>query len=75
MISPLKIRRIEDSLGVILPEAALEAMNVREGDTIYLTETADSEWRMTAQNPGFDEAMKIADSLIDRYSNALKTLS
>ncbi|MFQ4143473.1 AbrB/MazE/SpoVT family DNA-binding domain-containing protein [Chlorogloeopsis sp. ULAP02] len=37
----IKIRQIGNSLGVTLPKEVLHQLNLKEGDTIYLTETTD----------------------------------
>ena len=37
----LKLRKVGNSLGVIFPQATLDALHVHEGDTLYLTSSAD----------------------------------
>ena len=71
----LKISRMGDSLAVVLPPEALEALNLGEGDTVNLTGAAASPSRPNGKKPGFEEKRKIAQSLMDRYSNALKELA
>lgn len=71
----LKICRMGDSLAVILPQEALEALNVGEGDSVYLTGGADAALRPNSKKPGFEEIMKIAEEGMDRYSNALRELA
>ncbi len=46
----LAIRRIGNSLGVIIPRAALEAWDISEGDALELTE---HDIRPAARNAGF----------------------
>jgi putative addiction module antidote len=70
-----KIRKIGNSLGIVLPKEALQTLNVREGDTLYLTEAPQGALRMTPERPGFEEKMKIADSLMNRYRNAFRELA
>ena len=70
-----KVRRIGNSLGIILPKEALETLKVREGASLYLTEAPESSMRVTANSPDFDKKMQILDSLMDRYRNALQELA
>jgi putative addiction module antidote len=75
MTHELKIRRVGNSLGVIIPAEALAVMNVKEGDVIYLTEAAEGAVRLSPQQPGFAEKAALADDLIQRYRNALNELA
>jgi putative addiction module antidote len=68
------VRKIGNSLCVILPTRALQALHVSEGDSLFLTE-APGGLRMTPYDPDFDETMKIAEGVMGRYRNALRELS
>jgi putative addiction module antidote len=70
-----KVRRIGDSLGVVLPKEALQALKVKEGATLYLTEAPESSLRVTPERPGFEAKAKAAQSLMHRYRNALRELA
>ena len=75
MIVELKLRKVGNSVGVVLPKEALARLNVEEGDALYLTETTDGAFRVTANNPGFAEKMKVAARLSRRYRHALQALA
>jgi putative addiction module antidote len=75
MTFELKLRRVGNSVGVVLPKEALARLNVDEGDAVYLTETTDGGFRVTASNPAFAEKMKVAEKLSRRYRHALKELA
>ena len=75
MVLELKLRRVGNSVGVVIPKEALGRLNVQEGDTIVLTETTDGGFRLTATNPGFAEKMAVAEKLSRRYRNALSELA
>lgn len=75
MTLELKIRRVGNSLGVIIPTEALALLNVKEGDALFLTEAAAGSVRLSAHQPGFAEKGAIADDLIQRYRNALNELA
>ena len=75
MIVELKLRKVGNSVGVVLPKEALARLNVEAGDAVYLTETTDGGFRVTANNPGFAEKMKVAARLSRRYRHALQELA
>jgi putative addiction module antidote len=70
-----KVRKIGNSLGIVLPKEALQALKVKEGDTLFLTESPECSLRLTPNRPGFDEVMKIAELGMNRYRNALRELA
>ena len=71
----LKIRRVGNSLGLTLPAGTAQAMHVREGDQIFLTQGPDGSFRITPYDPEFADAMKAAESFMARYRNALRELA
>jgi putative addiction module antidote len=52
----------------------LTALNVAEGDTIYLTKAPDG-FRITPYDPEFEEQMKVAREIMKRDRNILRTLA
>jgi len=70
----VKIRKVGNSFGVVLPKEALAHLKVGEGDTLTLTEAQDGV-RLTASNPEFDKTMATFESLNRRYRNALRELA
>jgi putative addiction module antidote len=75
MIAQSKIRKIGNSLGIVLPKEALQQMNAEEGTIVHLTESPECSLRITPERPGFKEKMEIAESLMRRYRNALRELA
>jgi putative addiction module antidote len=75
MVLELKLRKIGNSVGVVLPKEALARLNADEGDAVYLSETTEGGFRITATNPEFGRKMKVAENLSRRYRHALKELS
>ena len=75
MVLELKVRKIGNSVGILLPKQALARLHVEEGDILVLTETTEGGFRLTATNPGFAEKMSIAAKLSRRYRNALRELA
>jgi len=70
----LKLRKIGNSIGALIPQEALTALNVREGDTLYLTKTPDG-FRVTPYDPEFEEQMKLAREIMKRDRNILRALA
>ncbi len=75
MIKETKVRRIGNSLGVVLPKEVLHDLKVEEGATLYISGDAEGAIRLTAETPGFKEKMEIAKRGMDRYRNALRELA
>ena len=71
----LKLRKLGNSLGVVLPKEALARLNVREGELIYLTEAPDGGYRLTPFDPTFEEKMAKAREIMRRYRNTLHALA
>lgn len=70
-----KVRKIGNSLGIVLPKEALEAMHVEEGSALYITRGANNSLNLMTDRPGFAEHMKIAQDIMKRYRNALRELA
>ncbi len=71
----LKVRKVGNSLGVVLPREAASRMKVREGDTLFLTETPDGGYRITPYDPDFEIKMKKVEDIMSRYRNTLRALA
>ena len=69
----LKVRRVGNSLGFTLPAQAAHDLQVREGDVVYLTRSPDG-FRLTPFDPDFEDAMKLAKGVMNRYRNTLREL-
>ncbi len=75
MLIESKTRKVGNSVGLILPKEALSRMNLREGESVYLTETSDGGFRITPYDPEFNKQMEAAESVIHRYRNTLRELA
>jgi putative addiction module antidote len=74
MTIELKVRRVGNSLGLVLPKEALNQLNVGDGDQLYITE-APGGYRLTAADPEFAKQMEVAEKGMRRYRNALRELA
>ncbi len=70
----LKICKIDDALGVVLPQQTLDRLHLHDGDQLYLTETPDG-YRLTPYDPEFEQQMRLAEDGMARYHNTLQALA
>jgi len=70
-----KIRKVGNSLGVVLPKTVLNRLNVSDGDQLYLSEAPDGAMRITPYDPEFEEQMQAAKEGMKTYRNTLRELS
>jgi putative addiction module antidote len=70
----LKVTKVGNSAGVVLPKDTLASMHLEIGDTVYLTE-APGGYRITPYEPGFEEQMAAARRIMKRRRNALRELA
>ncbi len=70
-----KVRRIGNSLGIVLPKEALQSLHVEEGATLFLTEAPDESLLVTPAKPEFKDIMALAEDGMNRYRNALRELA
>lgn len=70
----LKVTKIGNSLGVILPRDLLIRMKLDKGDSLFLTETPEG-YRLTPYDPQFAEQMQTARGLMRKRRNVLNELS
>lgn len=70
----LKLRKIGNSVGTILPLEALARMHLAEGDTIFLTE-APGGYRVTPYDPDFEQQMTRARRIMKKRRNVLRELA
>jgi putative addiction module antidote len=71
-----KLRKIGNSLGIVIPKAALQSMKVEEGATLYITEAPEGAVRVSSSgSETFDSMMAIAEKGMRKYRNALRELA
>jgi putative addiction module antidote len=70
----LKLRKIGNSVGALIPQEALTALNVGEGDTLYLTKAPDG-FRITPYDPEFERQMKVAREIMKQDRKILRELA
>jgi len=74
MVLELKLRKIGNSVGLVLPKELLMHLKAGEGDTLTVPESQDGI-RLSTKNPEFDKTMAVFDALSRRYRNTLRELA
>lgn len=74
MNTTLKITRIGNSAGVILPKEILARLRVEVGDALHLSEAPDGV-RLTASDPDFAARMATAEEIMREDRNILRVLA
>ena len=70
----LKVRKIGNSLGVIIPREMQEALRVEAGDVLYSNPT-ELGIQLTPYDPDFEITMQAFERTRRKYRNALKELA
>ena len=70
----VKIRKIGNSLGTILPSESLNSLQLEEGDEVLITVDSDGI-KLTPYDPDFEESVTAARMGMKKYRNALKELA
>ena len=70
----LKISKIGNSAGLLLPREALAKLRVEQGDSVFLTETPDG-YRTTPYDPEFERQITLARKVMKKRRNVLRALA
>ena len=70
----LKLRKVGNSVALIVPKQVREKMGVKEGDAVYLTETPDG-YHISPYDPEFARQMELAEEGMKKHRNALRELA
>lgn len=71
----LKLTQIGNSVGVVLPKEALAKLGVEKGDTLYLTESAGGDMRLSSYNAEVAEEIALGESFMDQYRDTFRALA
>ncbi len=74
MNKPLKLIKIGNSTGVILPKDVLAHLRVELGDDLFVSESPHSI-SLSARDPDFAEAMTIAEDIMREDRDILAVLA
>jgi putative addiction module antidote len=71
----LKVRKVGNSLGVVLPKEVLTHLRAGEGQDLFLVEGPNNSFRLTSFDPTFQRKMEKAEEIMGRYRNTLRELA
>jgi putative addiction module antidote len=71
----LQIRKIGNSVGLILPKELLARLKLQEGDKFYVVEQPERGIKLTPYDPKHAEAMDIARRSFRKYADTYKALA
>ena len=69
-----RIRKIGNSLGIIIPEKVLSQMNIDEGDVVNIIDS-DKGVLITPFDQDFEDIQKSYKAFSKKYRNALSALA
>ncbi len=75
MVVELKLRKIGNSIGVVLPKEVLAHLKVGVGDTICVSVAVDGSLRVGPSIDEFKKQMEAAERVITRYRRTLRELA
>jgi putative addiction module antidote len=71
----LKVRKVGNSLGLVLPKEVVSRLRTGEGEEVFLIEGPNNTYRLTPFDPAFQKKMEKAEEIMSRYRNTLHVLS
>jgi putative addiction module antidote len=71
----LKVRKVGNSLGLVLPKEVIGRLRTAEGEDVFLVEGPNNTYRLTPFDPDFEKKMSKAEEIMTRYRNTLHVLS
>ncbi len=75
MVLELKLRKVGNSIGVILPKEALAHLQAGEGDSVSVTEGPDGSLRLSPSRAEVTRQMEVARDVMKRYRQTLRELA
>ena len=70
----LKITKVGNSAGLLLPKEALSQLRAEQGDTVFLTEAPDG-LRLTPYDPAVERQLEILERVAKKRRNVLRKLA
>ncbi len=71
----LQIKKIGNSVGLILPKELLARLKLKEGDKLYVIEQTERGIRLSPYDPKHAKAMEIARRSFRKYADTYKALA
>jgi putative addiction module antidote len=71
----IEIKKIGNSTGLILPKELLAKLQLKQGDSVFVTELAEGGVKLVPHDPTFERGIEIARKAMRTYRNALRELA
>jgi putative addiction module antidote len=75
VVLQLKLRKIGNSVGLVLPKEALAHLNATEGDSVTVTEGPEGSLRLSPHNAEVARQMEVVQDVMKRYRHTLRELA
>ena len=69
------IKKIGNSLGLILPKELLARLKLKEGDKLHIVEQTERCIKLSPYDPKYAEAMEIARRSFRKYADTYKAFA
>lgn len=74
-LGALQVRRIGNSLGLILPKELLARLRLQEGDKLHIVEHTERGLKLSPYDPKHARAMELAREGFREYADTFKALA
>ena len=71
----LQVKKIGNSLGLILPKDLLARLKLKEGDKLFVVEQTERGIKLSPYDPKHAKAMEIARRSFHKYADTYKALA
>ncbi len=71
----LQVKKIGNSLGLILPKELMARLKLKEGDKLHIVEQTERGFKLSPYDPKHAEAMEIARRSFRKYADTYKALA
>jgi putative addiction module antidote len=71
----LQIKKIGNSVGLILPKELLARLKLKEGDKLHVVEQTERGMKLSPYDPKHAKAMEIARRSFRKYADTYKALA
>lgn len=74
-MNEIKVRLVDGSLGVILPDEMVDRLQLKSGDKLTLSEEVDGSFKISAGEAAYQAQMDAAVEGMKLYKKTLHTLA
>ena len=74
-LGALQIRKIGNSVGLILPKELLARLRLKEGDKLHIVEQTERSLKLSPYDPSHAKGMELARQAFRDYADTFKALA